>query len=62
MKGEHTVMHGALLCGFRIEDLIPTDHLLRAIDRFVDLGEFREHIRPYPRAGADDHDASRAPR
>jgi transposase len=26
---------------------VPRDHLLRSIDRFVDLGGMREHLRPY---------------
>jgi transposase len=26
---------------------VPPDHLLRSIDRFVDLGGIREHLRPY---------------
>ena len=44
---------------------MPADHLLRSIDRFVDLGGIREHLRPYlqrdgaalDRSGADDPDA-----
>ena len=50
--GERTVMQEALFYRFSIKDHVPTDHLLRAIDRFVDLGELREHLRPCPRAGA----------
>ena len=26
---------------------MPQDHLLRSVDRFVDLGAIREHLRPY---------------
>ena len=45
--GERTVMQEALFYSFRIEDHVPNDHLLRAIDRFVDLSGIREHLRPY---------------
>ena len=47
MMGERTVMQEALFYSFRIEDHVPNDHLLRAIDRFVDLSGIREHLRPY---------------
>jgi hypothetical protein len=26
---------------------VPADHLLRSIDRFVDLSDIREHLRPF---------------
>ena len=47
MMGERTVMQEALFYGFSLEDHVPRDHLLRSIDRFVDLGGIREHLRPY---------------
>ena len=47
MMGERTVMQEALFYSFSLEDHVPTDHLLRSIDRFVDLGDLREHLRPY---------------
>ena len=47
MMGERTVMQEALFYSFSIEDHVPADHLLRAKDRFVDLGGLREHLRPY---------------
>jgi transposase len=47
MMGERTVMQEALFYSFRIEDHVPADHLLRSIDRFVDLNGLREHLRPY---------------
>lgn len=37
MMGERTVMQEALFYSFRIEDHVPQDHLLRSVDRFVDL-------------------------
>ena len=47
MMGEQTVMQEALFYSFRIEDHVPGDHLLRAIDRFVDLAGIREHLKPF---------------
>src|ERR1700727_566593 len=47
MMGERAVMQEALFYGFSLEDHVPQDHLLRSIDRFVDLGGIREHLRPY---------------
>jgi transposase len=37
MMGERTVMQEALFCGFSLEGHVPSDHMLRKIDRFVDL-------------------------
>ena len=47
MMGERTVMQEALFYSFCIEDHVPGDHLLRAIDRFVDLSGIREHLKPF---------------
>jgi transposase len=47
MMGEPTVMQEALFNSFSLEQHVPTDHLLRSIDRFVDLSSVREHLRPY---------------
>ncbi len=47
MMGERVVMQEALFYGFSLEDHVPRDHLLRSIDRFVDLAGMREHLRPY---------------
>lgn len=47
MMGERTVMQEALFYSFRIEDHVPADHLLRAIDRFVDFADVREHLKPF---------------
>ena len=32
---------------FSLDDAVPSDHLLRKIDRFLDFDEFRSHLRPY---------------
>jgi hypothetical protein len=37
MMGERRVMQEALFYGFSLERQVPSDHLLRKIDRFVDL-------------------------
>src|SRR5580698_7447082 len=47
MMGEQRVMQEALLYGFSLERRVPDDHLLRKIDRFVDLSEVRAHLGPY---------------
>ena len=47
MMGERTVMQEALFYGFSLDGHVPRDHLLRSIDRFVDLGGIREYLRPY---------------
>jgi len=45
--GERRVMQEALFYGFSLERHVPSDHLLRKIDRFVDLSEVRAHLEPY---------------
>ena len=47
MMGERTVMQEALFYSFSVENHVPADHLLRSIDRFVDLDGLRDHLRPY---------------
>ena len=47
MMGERTVVQEALFYSFSIENHVPPDHLLRSIDRFVDLAGIREHLRPF---------------
>ena len=47
MMGERTVMQESLFYGFSLEDHVPADHLLRSIDRFVDLSGIREHLRAF---------------
>jgi transposase len=47
MMGERAVMQEALFYGFNLEQHVPADHLLRSIDRFVDLSGIRQHLRPY---------------
>jgi transposase len=47
MMGERRVMQEALFYGFSLERHVPSDHLLRKIDGFVDLSEVRAHLEPY---------------
>ena len=47
MMGERRVMQEALFYGFSLERHVPNNHLLRTIDRFVDLSEVRAHLEPY---------------
>src|SRR5881396_2562777 len=47
MMGERTVAQEQLFYGFSLERHVPADHLLRSIDRFVDLSELREELRPF---------------
>ena len=47
MMGERRVMQEALFYGFSLERHVPDSHLLRKIDRFVDLSEVRAHLEPY---------------
>ena len=47
MMGERRVMQEALFYGFSLERHVPSDHLVRKIDRFVDLSEVRAHLEPY---------------
>ena len=47
MMGERTVVQEALFYEFSLERHLPADHLLRSIDRFVDLSGIRAHLRPF---------------
>ena len=45
--GERTVRQEALFYGFTLEEHVPEDHLLRSIDRFVELSGIRRQLEPY---------------
>jgi transposase len=47
MMGERQVEQGALFYESSFEKQVPTDHMLRSIDRFVDLGAVRSHLAPF---------------
>ena len=47
MMGHRQVEQAALFYEFSLEGHVPADHLLRSIDRFVDLGEVRQELAPF---------------
>jgi transposase len=47
MMGSRTVMQQELFYGFSLEQHVPANHLLRAIDRFVDLSNIRGKLAPF---------------
>ena len=47
MMGERQVRQEALFYGFSLEEHVPTDHLLRSIDRFVELSDIRRQLEPF---------------
>jgi DNA invertase Pin-like site-specific DNA recombinase len=47
MMGPRQVEQGALFYEFSLDTHVSVDHLLRAIDRFVDLSDLRAHLRPF---------------
>ena len=47
MMGHRQVEQAALFYEFSLERHIPTDHLLRSIDRFVDLEQVRRELVPF---------------
>ncbi len=44
MMGPKQEAQAALFYEFSLEDHVPQDHLLRSIDRFVDLSDIRQHL------------------
>ena len=47
MMGERRVDQAALFYEFSLERHVPAEHMLRAIDRFVDLEGVRAHVAPF---------------
>jgi len=47
MMGERRVQQDPLFYEFSLERHVPADHLLRSIERFVDLSGIRDHLRPF---------------
>ena len=45
-KGHETVQD-QLFYAFNLDDHVPRDHLLRGVDRFLDLIELRQHFAPF---------------
>ncbi len=44
MMGPRQVEQGALFYEFSLDTHVPADHLLRSIDRFVDLAGLRQEL------------------
>lgn len=47
MMGRRIDVQTSLFYDFNIENHVPNDHLLRSIDRFVDLTDIRRHLEPF---------------
>jgi transposase len=47
MMGPRQVDQRALFYNFSIDAHVPSDHLLRSIDRFVDFGDLRRQLAPF---------------
>ena len=45
--GQGSGGHRQLFYAFNLDDHVPADHLLRGIDRFLNLGELRRHLAPF---------------
>lgn len=47
MMGRQEAGQAPLFYSFNLEDHVPKNHLLRGIDRFLDLSELHEHLAPH---------------
>jgi transposase len=47
MMGSNGKPQDELFYAFNLDDVVPQDHLLRDIDRVLDLSDLREHLVPY---------------
>jgi transposase len=47
MMGSNDKPQDELFYAFNLNDVVPRDHLLRDIDRVLDLSDPREHLAPY---------------
>ena len=47
MMGRQRGGQKQLFYSFNLDDHVPSDHLLRGIDQFLDLGELHRHLGPY---------------
>jgi len=47
MMGQRTGGQKPLFYSFKLDDHVPVDHLLRGIDRCLDLSELRQHLEPF---------------
>jgi transposase len=47
MMGHHSGNQDRLFYAFNLDDHVPAEHLLRGIDRFLDLNDLRKHLTPF---------------
>ena len=47
MMGPRQVEQGALFYNFSLDRHVPADHLLRSVDRFIDLAGLRRELAPF---------------
>jgi len=47
MMGPRQVEQGALFYNFCLDAHVPADHLVRSIDRFLDLSDLRRELAPF---------------
>src|SRR5580658_9597483 len=47
MMGSRQIEQGVLFYNFSLDARVPSDHLLRSIDRFVELSELRRELTPF---------------
>lgn len=47
MMGQHGGNQERLFYSFNLDEHVPADHLLRGIDRFLDLADLRKHLAPF---------------
>jgi len=47
MMGSNEKPQSQLFYSFNLEELVPEDHLLRHIDRFLDFSDLRDHLARY---------------
>jgi transposase len=47
MMGQRSGGHRQLFYSFNLDDHVPSDHLLRGIDQFLDLGDLHQHLAPF---------------
>jgi transposase len=47
MMGQQGAGQDRLFYSFNLDAHVPPDHLLRGVDRFLDLGELRKRLTPF---------------
>src|SRR5262249_33358741 len=47
MMADRLVMQESLFYEFCLDEFVPSNHMLRAIDRFVDLSDLRRRLAPF---------------